>query len=48
MNFTKEQPSNVFVKHATGLVVAPGFIDSHDQSMDLFAAKMGLTGLLNH
>ncbi len=27
---------------ATGLVVAPGFIDSHDHSMDLFAAKMGL------
>ena len=39
---TKDKIEGKETIDAKGLVVAPGFIDSHDHSMDLFAAKMGL------
>lgn len=39
---TKDKIEDKESIHATGSVVAAGFIDSYGHSMDLFAAKMGL------
>ena len=39
---TKDEIKGKETINAKGLVVSPGFIDSHDHSMDIFAAKMGV------
>lgn len=44
---TKEKITGKETIDATGLVVAPGFIDTHFRSVDVFATKMALRdGLL--
>ena len=42
VTITKEKIQGKETIDASGLVVAPGFIDSHDHSMDIFAAKLGV------